>query len=521
MATIRVANQSQLDTALKNVKSGDTVVMASGTYSSLFVKDKSFASTVKFVAESSTNPPVVNELRTYNATNVSFEGLKVARAINPAVDKDWSYLSRIHNSNQITLNNVTFTSWGSDAKYTGAGLWVRDSSNIVVQNSDFSKFAVGMNAQSVSNIQVLNNKFHDLRIDGSEFTDIHNSKIDGNYYYDFNQADYTYHPDAIQIWTAGTNKGSTDVLIQNNVVMQGTGYGSQGIFVQDEVGGIPHERVTIRNNLVYNNSKLANGIMVNGGKDIVIEGNTVLSPTSDNANTWLRVQNVSGARVSNNVADTLFEKTVSNVAYSGNVFLSSQKSAIANYPGLNLGASATIKSLISAGVGYQLPVNFNSSFYGVAGGSGTSTLGQLAPSTSTSTVSSMAATSTTVVAPVTTPTTASTTTAASSSTSTSGLAFGTFNFASLSDQLTPIASAAATPVAAASASALPTATNTSSVATLTAAATSNKATKASIPLISVGTTPQVPVSAANLGYAGLSKLFSPVSTNLMLAAKQM
>jgi hypothetical protein len=185
-----------------------------------------------------------------------------------------------------------------------------------------------------------------------EFTAVKNVLIDGNDFRDFRSSAID-HPDAIQFWTNGTKQASTDIMISNNVIMPGTGAGSQGIFIQDEIGGLPYERLTIKNNLLLDAGNYWNGIAVRGGKDVVLEGNTSISPTGDDKVFYIRIDNVTGVKLINNLSDQLVQTGTTGMTQTGNVFLKEQKTFASKISGINLGVKATVESLIVSGVGYQ------------------------------------------------------------------------------------------------------------------------------------------------------------------------
>lgn len=352
MATIRVTNQTELDAAVKAAKGGDTVVLAAGTYKQLWVDNKVSTSPITFKSESTTNPAVISYLRAINSDGVAFEGLKVGRQVVTGVDLDSTNMSLVQGSKNVSFSGMKFFTTGADDRYLARGIMFRDSSNISVTNSDFSHMATGILTMTSTDISITNNKFHDLRVDGLEFTAVKKVLIDNNDFRDFRSA-YDAHADAIQFWTNGTKQASTDVVISNNVVLPGDGKGSQGIFIQDEVGGIPYERFTIKNNLLLDKGEYWNGITVRGGKDIVIEGNTSISPTTDKNVFWIRLDNVDGVKLTGNLADQLTQSNTKNLQQSGNVFLNEQKTFASQISGINLGVNATASSLIVSGVGYQ------------------------------------------------------------------------------------------------------------------------------------------------------------------------
>lgn len=352
MATIRVTNQTELNAAVKAAKAGDTVVLAAGTYKELLVDDKISATAITFKSESATNPAVVGYARSIRSDGVVFQDLKVGRQMVVGVDQNYTNMALVQDSKNVSFKGVTFASTGADTQFLGRGLFVRDSANVSVTSSDFSHLAVGMCVMTTTGVTVQKNKFHDLRIDGTEFTAVKNVLIDGNDFRDFRSSAID-HPDAIQFWTNGTKKASTDIMISNNVIMPGTGAGSQGIFIQDEVGGLPYERLTIKNNLLLDAGNYWNGIAVRGGKDVVLEGNTSISPTGDDKVFYIRIDNVAGVKLINNLSDQLVQTGTTGMTQSGNVFLKEQKTFATKILGINSGTKATVSSLIVSGVGYQ------------------------------------------------------------------------------------------------------------------------------------------------------------------------
>ena len=352
MATIRVTNQTQLDAAVKAAKAGDTVVLAAGTYKQLWVDNKVSSTAITFKSESTTNPAVINYLRALNSDGVLFQGLKVGREVVTGVDQDYTNMSLVQGSKNVSFADMKFFTTGANDRYLARGIMFRDSANVSVKNSDFSHMATGILTMTTTGVNIVNNKFHDLRVDGLEFTAVKNVLIDGNEFRDF-RSSYDAHADAIQFWTNGTRQASTDVVISNNVILPGDGKGSQGIFIQDEIGGLPYERITIKNNLLLDKGEYWNGITVRGGKDITIEGNTSISPTSDKNVFWIRLDNVDGVKLTNNLADQLIQSNAKNMQLSGNVFLNTEKTFASKISGINLGVNATVESLIVPGVGYQ------------------------------------------------------------------------------------------------------------------------------------------------------------------------
>lgn len=75
MATLVVETQVQLETAIRNVKSGDTILLKAGTYADLNIthsstKNYKFTETVTIKSEDPNNRAVVNELFLLGVKNV-------------------------------------------------------------------------------------------------------------------------------------------------------------------------------------------------------------------------------------------------------------------------------------------------------------------------------------------------------------------------------------------------------------------------------------------------------------------
>ena len=116
---------------------------------------------------------------------------------------------------------------------------------------------------------------------------------------------------------------------------------------------LPYERLTIKNNLLLDAGNYWNGIAVRGGKDVVLEGNTSISPTGDDKVFYIRIDNVTGVKLINNLSDQLVQTGTTGMTQTGNVFLKEQKTFASKISGINLGVKATVESLIVSGVGYQ------------------------------------------------------------------------------------------------------------------------------------------------------------------------
>jgi Concanavalin A-like lectin/glucanases superfamily/Right handed beta helix region len=354
MPDIIVKNQSELNAALAAAQGGETIKLAAGTYTQIKLNNVNYASNVTITSLDEKNPATVQKVQLDSSSNVTFRNLTLARDLAPT-DVDWTQLHNVNKSSNIVFDAVTISGGSGDVTQSvGWGMFVRDSSNITIMNSSVDHVALALNISNVDGLLVKDNSFSDNRRDGLNLSSITNAVIDGNFFtnmYPVNDE----HPDAIQFLTRGQTKISSNIVIKNNVVMQGSGAAIQGIFMNDEEGNLPYTNVEISNNLIYVNG-MYNGINVSGGKNITVTSNTVVSRTDDNVPAWIRLDRVDGATVSGNVGDRLVAvNTSSNIVESNNSWLRSDSVTLRKFSNLNGLASAKLSELIVDGAGYQPP----------------------------------------------------------------------------------------------------------------------------------------------------------------------
>lgn len=356
MTTYNVSTTTQLASALTKAVGGDTIALAAGKYS-VNISNRRPGSAITITSQSITSPAQITWLKVENSSNFRFKSVDIGRALTSSESISSATMAKISLSANITFDAVRVRgSLDGNPKNDGVGLAIANSTGIKVINSNFQQLFRGLVLSGVEDAQVLNNKFHDIRSDGIDGISIRRVRIDGNTFTNFYKSSGD-HADAIQFWTTGTTKATTDVVIANNVVMQGKGGSIQGIFMRDELGTLPFQRITIENNLIYE-AGMPNGIAVIGAKDIIIRRNTAISRNDDTPRIWIRTETVTGATIEKNVADqyslggTSLTK-IDNLSLANNPLASTLTS-------LNLGSAATISGLILSGYGYQIPTTTTS-----------------------------------------------------------------------------------------------------------------------------------------------------------------
>jgi len=354
MTIFTISTQTQLDSTISQLKGGDTVQFAAGTYSLTF-NYKAFASEVTITSADPANPAKLSAVRLVNSSNVTFRNLEIGRPLSSTETVETS-LARVVGGGGITFDVVHFHgSLDGNPANDGVGISTAGVDGIKITNSEFQQLGRGVIFGTSKNIALTNNRFHDMRSDGADFGAVNNVLVEGNTFTDFYRVTAD-HPDAIQFWTANTTTPNTDIVIRNNVILQGKGAGMQGIFMNDEVGTLPYERVTIENNLVYEQD-MPNGITVMGGKDVAIRGNTVLSPTGDAGVVAIRADRIQGGTITKNLTDKIYSYYNSSTFAITDNLLTSQSGLSSATLSLSGISAVTASQLIVNGYGYQLPVS--------------------------------------------------------------------------------------------------------------------------------------------------------------------
>jgi hypothetical protein len=335
-----VNNQAALDAAIKNAKSGDVILLAPGTYSSITMTYVNPASNITIQSLDTNNKAVVGTVWLTNSSNVTLKDFDVVRPTRPT--DEFAVANRVLNSSNVTIDGVRFSGGtGDPSDALGFGLSIRGGTNNKLINSSIDHFVIGMEARGVNTMLVRGNNFHDNRRDHSNYSEMTNVIIDDNRFeglYPINDE----HPDAIQFMTMGRTYGSSNISITNNVVLQGGGRGTQGFYMQDEVGTMPFKNVTIDNNLIYL-SGMYHGINLENTQGAKITNNTITSIT-DEKSTWIRVENVSGT-LSNNLTDQILLEGTNSLTTNQNIELIKNPEIMRQIADLNKGSKATIAGL--------------------------------------------------------------------------------------------------------------------------------------------------------------------------------
>lgn len=352
MTVVSIANRQELVAALNHAAGGETFVLAAGNYGDIDIRNRHYAAAITIQSASDANLAKFSGITIDGSSNIAIKAVDVGRAMTWQ-EQDFGKMVSVFDSANVTLDHVRFHgTLDNNPRNDGWGLVVSDSRNVRVTSSDFTELHRGAVFQRSDQLVVEGNSFHNIRSDGADFTSVGNVLVKDNQFRDFYFAPGD-HPDAIQFWTEGQTRASSNITITGNQVFQGSGLALQGIHMRDEVGTMPFTNVTIDNNLLYAND-LWHGIHVDHGRGISITNNTVVSRTTDDPFFWIKVENVAGVTIQRNVTDMVIaDDRVTGAAISDNLQLRGNAGLAALVPNLNHGAATTVADLLVNGYGYH------------------------------------------------------------------------------------------------------------------------------------------------------------------------
>ena len=309
MADFIVRDTAGLLGALAKAKGGDTVSLQAGTYSAVKLQGLNFPGEVTVKSQDASRPAVLTDFKVSNSSGLNFKNLEFF--VNPAkADLPFQVL----NSSNVSFDGLfvhgTLNGSSHDDK---RGMIVRNSTDVSITNSRFEQLTDALNHLDSSHLTFSGNRFSGVRDNGIAGGGTSHLVIANNQFTNFDHVG-TVHPDAIQVWTTGTKKSATDITITGNLFDRGTGAAVQGIWVNDETGKLPFDRVVVSGNTVV--GAMYNGIGVSGARNATVANNTVVG--IDGQQSWIRLANIGSATVTDNIAGDFVYQGV-NAVKDGNV----------------------------------------------------------------------------------------------------------------------------------------------------------------------------------------------------------
>lgn len=272
MAVLKVSNQAQLDSAIKNVRSGDTISLSSGTYNGFTPKDFDFNQKVTITSADASRPATINQFHLRNASNVEFKNLR----LDYEPSKSGTTPFWIENSDDISFVNLDIIGHNKGQYGDGIGLRIKSSDDVVLRDSDITGFRNGLYASNSKNLDIIDNDLQGMSNDGMLLAGMNDVLIQGNDFRNMKSPPNQKHKDGIQFMTSKSEPGSQNVVIRDNVIENKEV--THGIFFTNTMfnngnKNAFHKNILIEDNLVRGNQ--VHGISMNNGDGVTIRDNVV------------------------------------------------------------------------------------------------------------------------------------------------------------------------------------------------------------------------------------------------------
>ncbi|MEX2519265.1 MAG: right-handed parallel beta-helix repeat-containing protein [Paracoccaceae bacterium] len=304
-----VSGSVELAAALKQVAGGDRIELAPGDYASLVLANLNFDDPVTIVSADPADRAIFADyLQVSGSSGFVIESIDVRqqegtphtrtplvaimRAENIEV-RDVAVAGRVVEEDEgVAVESLTLETGvpGPVAGYYyGTGIWVRGSSDVVLDKIDLTKVDIGIYFNDVEDVTLSNSHLHDLRRDGVNIIDARDLTITDNLFDNFHQLavpqapKLTDHPDFIQFWGDHAKFGVDGLHITGNVFLEGGGTWAQGITGAAHLLAGDND-VHLRNVSIIDNflsTSHPNAIRVDGVEGLIIEHNTLVPGPQD------------------------------------------------------------------------------------------------------------------------------------------------------------------------------------------------------------------------------------------------
>lgn len=290
MATKTVSNASQLKAALDSANGGDTISLKSGNYGSFDFDNYKFSKFVTITSADGKNGAKFTDIDVYNSSYLRFDGIHVSAPDNggsatKVVDIQKSHHIDFFNSEVNAKEDAVKPITGYFGIYVNGG-----SKNVRVEGNYVHDVQNGVAFYGTDDITVKNNTMDYIGIDSFKFSNVDGAVIEDNMGPLYQFAKSGAHEDFMQFQGAA----SKNVVIRGNVFMPKNIDDVQGIFLAGDGG---HTNILIEQNIIYTN--MANGIVVENGKNVTINENTLINAHTNSSNTTAIF--ASGAKITNNI----------------------------------------------------------------------------------------------------------------------------------------------------------------------------------------------------------------------------
>jgi hypothetical protein len=283
-----------LAAALAEAKPGAVLLLAGGVYGSLSVKGLAgeAGNPITLRSADPANPARFSRMTLNAVSHLILQDLEFQYRFEPG-DKTNLRPFQVFAARDVVLRKNLFegdvargVSSVDDGYPSAFGLSITSSAEVLVDENEIRGFFRGMVTSDSVDVTIRGNDLHGLRMDGMNFAQVERVLIERNFIHDFKRAlDSKDHADMIQFWTNGTERPSTDITIQRNILNSGAGWYTQSIFMRNDLvdrglagAAMFFRDVKIVENVIINAH--LHGITVGETSGLLIANNTVVRNAS-------------------------------------------------------------------------------------------------------------------------------------------------------------------------------------------------------------------------------------------------
>jgi hypothetical protein len=274
---LTVSNRVTLAAAIAAAAPGTTIRVAPGRYGRLELQNRRYPGRPLTITAAGGGRPEFEGADLTNAEGLVLSGLKFASGEHPVVKMAGT-------RDAVLAGNVVTGATGDQDPWTdnNSAIHLRGGGHVTIFGNLFEDLRGTMFIQRSDRVTFARNTVRTMRegLNVAASTDL---SIDGNLFHSFSpNYPNREHADAIQFWTSRETSGSSNVRIEDNVLLFGGCKSVQGIFIRSESEGrkdggpqIRHDDFTIRRNLYYGSSR--NGLSVSSVDRALVENNVIVA----------------------------------------------------------------------------------------------------------------------------------------------------------------------------------------------------------------------------------------------------
>lgn len=286
-AEIPVEDARALRAALSGAAPGDVVLLASGTYGAVEVRDLRFADAVS-IRSAEPGGAVFDSLSISGAAGLRFEGIHVSHPANGGAQ---DRIVRIADSDRIEIINAEVNGLVDDDFSGLFGIRINGGEGHRILGNSVHDVKHGIAVFGARDVIVAENRMEDIGEDSFKFGGVDTVLVENNTGPERMFPAPRAHEDFMQF----QGNPSRRVTVRGNVFLPQNSLYAQGIFVAGDGG---HADILIEENII--STTMLRGISVNEGTGITIRRNTVVG-LPGRRGTQARVIAPDGAVVEENI----------------------------------------------------------------------------------------------------------------------------------------------------------------------------------------------------------------------------